>query len=347
MQELSSNNNPKSSLSQPLDKFSVFHPRFGRLRRDNFHEVEKALIGDREPDPILVPVVLDYLFNAPIPSTSFANAITQLRKLCDNCSILLQQTAQIKNAHALAGAASQSGLTCILPFPPLPFSGALGTNEYYNAPITRSQQVDIVHLLLRLTRIYVCSTEQMEPSRNLNSTRSTTLATVTCITDKITRILASDDPSIFSLHYSGKEEGPVDSFGITSGSFESLGSSLPTFSPILALLRSQCLEYFYNLSEHTISIFNFDDSPSPTENDLKFIKQLSTRLALVRPDFQSAANLISGKDGSITEILPEFAYMRDIVFYFKHSVSGFIPDSSSSSKQSREEKEIAQANVNV
>jgi hypothetical protein len=47
-----------------------------------------------------------------------------------------------------------------------------------------------------------------------------------------------------------------------------------------------------------------------------------------------AANLISGRNGSIIEVLPEFEYFRDIVFHFKHAVSGksAVPESATETK---------------
>jgi len=57
---------------------------------------------------------------------------------------------------------------------------------------------------------------------------------------------------------------------------------------------------------------------------------MSIRLALSFP--QSALNqtiataqILSGADGSLLELVPELASFRDIVFYFKHSVSGTSP----------------------
>jgi hypothetical protein len=68
------------------------------------------------------------------------------------------------------------------------------------------------------------------------------------------------------------------------------------------------------------------------QDDLVLIDQLSIQLALQRPYPRTeealsnrAAQLISGSNGSIIEVLPEFEYFRDIVFHFKHSVSGTAP----------------------
>ena len=37
------------------------------------------------------------------------------------------------------------------------------------------------------------------------------------------------------------------------------------------------------------------------------------------------ARILSGSDGSLVELVPELACFRDIIFYFKHSVSGTSP----------------------
>jgi hypothetical protein len=65
------------------------------------------------------------------------------------------------------------------------------------------------------------------------------------------------------------------------------------------------------------------------EGDLVLTTQLSIQLALVLPHprtdeamINHTANLISGRNGSIIEVLPEFEYFRDIIFHFKHAVSG-------------------------
>ena len=70
----------------------------------------------------------------------------------------------------------------------------------------------------------------------------------------------------------------------------------------------------------------------PGIGDIVFIDQISINLAIPRPEASSrldrinnAAALISGRNGSLLEILPEMEYFRDIVFYFKHAVSGKSP----------------------
>jgi hypothetical protein len=143
-----------------------------------------------------------------------------------------------------------------------------------------------------------------------------------------------DDPSTFAMHYSGLCEGPTEPFAIEAGSFDTLGSNLPIYDPNICSLRFQCLDYMRELTlkmsgDKRNTIFNFDASMTPMEGDLVLITQLSIQLALVRPFpatdeamINHSANLISGKNGSIIEVLPEFEYFRDIVFHFKHAVSG-------------------------
>lgn len=77
------------------------------------------------------------------------------------------------------------------------------------------------------------------------------------------------------------------------------------------------------------TLFNFDQSMVPGMGDIVFLDQISIQLAIPRPDpnnrqerTTNASALISGRNGSLLEVLPEIGYFRDIVFYFKHAVSG-------------------------
>ena len=173
----------------------------------------------------------------------------------------------------------------------------------------------------------------MQTSRNLQACRSTTFATALCIADCVSRIVAEDDPSEFSLHYSGEAEGPTAPFGISAGSFETLGSQLPVFDAKFSALRSHCLDYLHHVELHgggiDRCIFSFDISPTPSDGDVAFATQMCIRLALPVPDVNQVAMLMSGADGSLMELLPELVCFRDIAFYFKHSVSGTAPCSES------------------
>jgi len=170
--------------------------------------------------------------------------------------------------------------------------------------------------------------------RGLIAIRSTAFACAACVADAIGRVKAVDDPSAFALHYSGLCEGPTQQFGIEAGSFESLASNLPIYDPNLCSLRFQCLDYLRGSTlrrdgTFNLTIFNFDLDDTSTAGDVELITQLAIQLALSRPypaTNEARANrdatLISGRNGAIVEVLPDFEYFRDIVFHFKHSVSG-------------------------
>ena len=97
---------------------SVAHPLFGRLRRDNYENVVKALMGVPRPDPILIPAVLTDETLPPI-ATDYVTATSSLQRIADACSLLLQQRRLVKNAPAFAASAAQYALTNILPMPHL------------------------------------------------------------------------------------------------------------------------------------------------------------------------------------------------------------------------------------
>mgnify|MGYP006168432849 FL=1 len=98
---------------------SVAHPLFGRLRRDNYENVVKALMGVPRPDPILIPAVLTDETLPPI-ATDYVTATSSLQRIADACSLLLQQRHLLfKNSPAFAASAAQYALTNILPMPHL------------------------------------------------------------------------------------------------------------------------------------------------------------------------------------------------------------------------------------
>jgi len=185
-----------------------------------------------------------------------------------------------------------------------------------------------------MCRIYSAATACVQQSRGLIAIKTTAFACAACISDAITRVKAVDDPSPFSLHYSGNCEGPTEPFGIEAGSFETLAANMPIFDAHYTSLRFLCLDYLRGVSvkmdgSKRPTIFNFDRQMTPLKGDIELIDQLSIELALPRPypptqkaSISNASALLSGKNGLLMEVLPEMEYFRDIVFHFKHSVSG-------------------------
>ena len=318
---------------------SAAHPLFGRLRRDDYDEVVKRLMGDPRPDPIIIPPVLTDEQLPPV-ATCYATASSYMQRIADACSLLLQQRRLIKNSPAFAASAAQYALTTVLPMPNIdPKFCFWRKNE-----MRRETQLNLLFLIRRLCRIYSASTARVQESRGLTAMRSITLACAACVADAICRVVAVDDPSTFALHYSGLCEGPTEAFGIEAGAFDTLGSNLPIYDPNICSLRFQCLDYLRDLcmkedGTKRNTIFNFDKYLHPLAGDMVLIDQLSINLAFQRPfpptkeaTMNHAANLLSGRNGSLFEVLPEMEYFRDIVFHFKHAVSGKqatpdVPDS--------------------
>jgi hypothetical protein len=318
-----------SIKSLRTDAGSAAFPLFGRLRRDDYENVVKKLMGEPRPDPILIPAVLTDE-KLPHVATDYMTASSSLQRVADACSLLLQQRRLIKNAPAFAASAAQYAVTVMLPMP----NSDPRYCFYRKSEMRRETQLNLLFLIRRICRIYSAATACVQQSRGLVAIRSITFACAGCIADAICRVKAVDDPSSFALHYSGMCEGPTQAFAIEAGSFDTLGSNLPIYDPNLCSLRFRCLDYLREMTfnEHGVkrnTIFNFDNSMVPTEGDVVLATQLSIQLALARPYPETdealmnhTANLISGKNGSILEVLPEFGYFRDIVFHFKHAVSG-------------------------
>jgi hypothetical protein len=320
---------------------SAAHPLFGRLRRDNYDEVVKNLMGDPRPDPIVIPAVLTDETLPPV-ATNYSNATSYLQRIADACSLLLQQRRLIKNSPAFAASAAQHALMIVLPMP----NSDPQFCFWRKGEMRRETQLNLLFLIRRICRIYSAATACVQQSRGLIAIRSTAFACGACVADAICRAVAVDDPSTFALHYSGLCEGPTEPFGIEAGAFDTLCANLPIYDPNICSLRFQCLEYLRGVSTNMDgtkknTIFNFDKSLSPMEGDTVLITQLSIQLALQRPFPATeqalasySSNLISGRNGSVIEVLPEFEYFRDIIFHFKHAVSGKsqtaeVPDSHS------------------
>jgi hypothetical protein len=318
---------------------SAAHPLFGRLRRDNYDEVVKNLMGEPRPDPIVIPAVLtdDTL---PPTATNYMNATSYLQRIADACSLLLQQRRFIKNSPAFAASAAQHALMIVLPMP----NSDPQFCFWRKSEMRRETQLNLLFLIRRICRIYSAATACVQQSRGLIAIRCTAFACGACVSDAICRAVAVDDPSTFALHYSGLCEGPTEPFGIEAGAFDTLGANLPIYDPNICSLRFQCLDYLRGVSTNMDgtkknTIFNFDKSLSPMKGDNILITQLSIQLALQRPFpatdqalASNSANLIAARNGSVIEVLPEFEYFRDIIFHFKSAVSGKaqtaeVPDS--------------------
>lgn len=305
------------------------HPFFGRFRRDNYDKVVKELMGEQRPDPILIPAVLTDE-SMPSVATDFQTAASSLYRICHACSLLLHQRQQVKNAPAFVASAAQYALTVTLPMAHLDPRHCF----WRKTPMRRETQTNLLFLIRRMCRIYSAATTCVQQSRGLIAIRTTAFACAACISDAITRVKAIDDPSPFSLHYSGECEGPTEPFGIEAGSFETLAANMPIFDAHYTSLRFLCLDYLRGNSikmdgSKRPTIFNYDRAMTPMKGDIQLIDQLSIELALPRPYpptpkacNSNAASLLSGKNGLLLEVLPEMEYFRDIIFHFKHSVSG-------------------------
>ena len=341
---------PKSALTDEFSKGTIkslrtesgsaAYPFFGRLRRDDYENVVKKLMGDPRPDPILIPAVITDEELPPV-ATNYMTASSSLQRIADACSLLLQQRRLIKNAPAFAASAAQYAMTVVLPMPHSDPKYCFWRKE----KMRRETQLNLLFLIRRICRIYSSATACVQQSRGLVAIRSISFACAACVADAICRVKACDDPSTFALHYSGLCEGPTEPYAIEAGAFDTLGSNLPIYDPNLCSLRFRCLDY---LRASTMNdrgfkrktIFNFDNIMTPMDGDTELINQLAINLALARPFpptdeamINYSASLIAGTNGAIIEVLPEFEYFRDIVFHFKFAVSGQaqtasdIPDS--------------------
>ena len=205
---------------------SAIYPLFGRFRRDNYKNIVNEIMGAPKPNQILIPAVLTDE-TMPTVAIDFQTASSSLQRLCNACSLLLQQVDLVNNAPAFVASAAQYALTVTLPMPDLDPKLCF----WQKTPMRRETQVNLLFLIRRMSRIYSAATACVQQSRGLIAIRTTAFACAACIADAICRVEAVDDPSPFSLHYSGKSEGPTQPFGIQAGSFETLAANMPIFDP--------------------------------------------------------------------------------------------------------------------
>lgn len=114
-------------------------------------------------------------------------------------------------------------------------------------PMRYETQADLLRLLDLLNRHYGACSLSLRVTRSFDAVRMLTSACIAAITDCVLRTEACDIPSLLSLHYSGRAEGPIFPFGFDAGYFRLESDNAKLADPSLQVVRSQCLDYFTQL----------------------------------------------------------------------------------------------------
>ena len=166
-------------------------------------------------------------------------------------SLTLSTTSSslVKNSYAIRVALIQHLFTHVIPMPlardhPLRSSRCFWSASDGSRPIRYETQADILRLLDLVSRHYAAASLSIRTTRSFDAARIITFACIATVTDAVIRRVACDVPSQFSLHYSGKAEGPVQAFGFDMRHFALESETLQLTSPGLQACRTQVLDYF-------------------------------------------------------------------------------------------------------
>ena len=166
-------------------------------------EEEEAFAGPPQLPDISLPVILTGFHTCP----DSAEGISRMfRGIVDSCCALENQrkSANLQSSHFMTAALIQHVFTSTLPLP-LPLSDPTRQKRCFwtKLAITLDVQQSILKSLGLIMRFYSAASLSMsqKTSPEVDSARIITAASITIVVDSMIRLIASDIPSTFSLHY--------------------------------------------------------------------------------------------------------------------------------------------------
>ena len=177
-------------------------PFVGRLRRDTPVD---HLAGETRPTPIRIPCELTVV---PQTVETYDAAASALRKCDEVCMLLANQQALLRNAVHLRLALLQHTLIELLPLPnPTP------TCFWQREPMRRETQQMMLTHLHRLSRALLAASLALPNTPTLDASRLITMAAIVCLVDALLNARVEHEPTLFTLHYTGRADGPIHPFG--------------------------------------------------------------------------------------------------------------------------------------
>ena len=208
-------------------------PFVGRLRRDVGVE---HLAGDSKPSPIFLPCELT---KVPPSVASYDEAAHALRMCEQQCALMCNQQALMRNSVYLRLSLLQHTLLEVIPLPmppseaprpppppppppldpssgvpaapppppppPPPVAALSGAVCFWQRGVMRYEtQQDILRSLHRLSRSYLATVFSLPISATLDAAHMTVMAAIACITDAVLLARVDTNPSLFCLHYTGR-----------------------------------------------------------------------------------------------------------------------------------------------
>eukprot|EP00282_Hemiselmis_andersenii_P003616 CAMPEP_0114175922 /NCGR_PEP_ID=MMETSP0043_2-20121206/37214_1 /TAXON_ID=464988 /ORGANISM="Hemiselmis andersenii, Strain CCMP644" /LENGTH=257 /DNA_ID=CAMNT_0001274191 /DNA_START=9 /DNA_END=778 /DNA_ORIENTATION=- len=248
----------------------------------------------------------------------------RLRQCVDACTVLANQSGQVKGSFCIRASMITHLFTQVLPLPLPPGGGDKGRCMWRDSGMTYDTQSSCLHSLSLIARHFAAVCLSLKATRTTDASRTVTFAAIAAITDALMRVRATDVPSALSLHYAGAAGGPVTPFGFDIGGFADESATMMFADPCLAAARTRVLDYFTAVSARVPPghvVFQFDRSGDISAGDAALVEQLCVQMGFSR-DFQhgkyeQAASYLSGQRSEVLDVYPELGVFRDIVFYLK------------------------------
>ena len=303
------------------------HGLFGWLLHDR-QQVEQLAGRARTPE-IMRPV---HLAKVQDSVAGYEEAVIALRHTAQLCTRMSHQS--MRNAYAGRAALVQHVITATLPTPRPPGSAGFGRCFWQASPMAYEMQVEMLRLLALLARHYATCILSLRPTILADGARLVTLAAIAALADAILRkpTARRDVPSPFSLHFSGAAAGPGRPFGFELSALKEESASMRFHSVRLLTRRTEVLDYFDGVQTQLLgytedapskpqTLFRFEDAMALGEGDVALLEQITYQVGYPSAaDAAAAPSLASYFTGEARELhddMPEFAALRDIVFYFK------------------------------
>lgn len=192
----------------------------------------------------------------------------------------------MKNTYALRFAIIQDLFLSVLPLPlPLGHPGRQHQCFWASQDVTYDTQQHIIHHLYLLSRHFIVVALSLDLSHELDTARILTMASIAAIADAVLRKIATDTPSVLSLHYSGFAEGPLEVFGIQVSELILEVEWLRLTSPYQVASLTAVLDYFLSIGRSVREenmLFNFHDPKGFGPGELRLCDQLCLQMGFER-----------------------------------------------------------------
>ena len=300
------------------------YPLFGRFRRDT--DIEH-LIGDYKPPGIILPVELTTI---PPIAKNFGEVANALRNTVHLCNLLGNQAHAMKNTYLHRVSLIANLLTKVIPMPLAPQHPHRATHCFWTAqPMKYETQAELLRSLSLVSQHFATAAMSLHVTQSFDANRMLVAASLACLADCIVRIKACDNPSLFSLHYSGQTEGPVMPYGFHARYFAIESETALFYDPECQLVRTQILDYFSywnnNLTDDHV-VFKYENTMQFGEGEHRLLDQICLASAFQR---HLIPQYFTGEEPWFLDNYPELGFFRDIVFMFKAMMapsSDALPD---------------------